>query len=388
MKRGSLMAFDLGLLAEKLWKYRDQFELSLVELSEATGIAQQSLVAFETGQKEPTGDEILILADVYKCDYRFFISNERLAPFEQTETLFRRYGQEFSKSDRWAVQEVLFLAECEHFMFANLGIFQGTPFTFRKEGDYFKGHGVDAADSLRRHLKYPENLVPMDVYEDFRSIGIHVFRRRLENPNISGLFVRHPIAGKCILINYNEDVYRQRFTAAHEAAHCILDEEEDVVVSFAKWGKKDLAEIRANVFASQYLMPPKFLSSIPDPGQWDENKAILWANKLKVSTEALAYALRELRLIDDTTVKMFKRVRVPKEAKIDPELPENLSPLQKERRKSLLERGLSSQYVNRCFVMYYKGTISAGRMAEMLLVRETELVDIANLFGEVLNYGS
>lgn len=382
------MAFDLGLLAEKLRKYRKQFELSLVELSEASGIAQQSLAAFESGQKEPTGDEILILADIYKCDYRFFISNERLAPFEQTETLFRRYKQEFSRNDRWAVQEVLYLAECEHFIFTNLGIFQDKPFTFRKEGGFFKGHGVDAADFLRRHLKYPDNAVPMDVYEDFRSIGIHVFRRRLENPKISGLFVRHPIAGKCILINYNEDVYRQRFTAAHEAAHCILDEEKDVLVSFTKWDKQDLAEIRANVFASQYLMPPKFLSSIPEPRRWDENKAIIWANNLKVSTEALAYALRELGLIDDTTVKIFKRVRVPKEAKIDPELPESFSLLQKKRKKSLLKRGLSSQYVNRCFVLYHKGTISAGRMAEMLLVRENELNDIANLFGEVLNYGS
>jgi len=382
------MAFDLGLLAEKLRKYRDQFELSLSELSQATGIEQQSLAAFEAGQKAPTGDEILILADIYKCDYRFFISNERLAPFEQTETLFRRYGKEFSRNDRWAVQEILFLAECEHFMFANLGLFQDTPFIFRKEGDYFKRHGADAADALRRHLKYPDNAIPMDVYEDFRSIGIHVFRRRLENPSISGLFIKHPIAGKCILINYNEDIYRQRFTAAHEAAHSILDEGKDVVVSFTKWDKKDLAEIRANVFASHYLMPPNFLSSIPDPNRWNENKAVLWANKLKVSTEALAYALGELGLIDHNVVVMLKCVKVPKEIKIDPELPEGLSLLQKERKKVLLESGLSQHYINRCFMMYHKGIISAGRMAEMLLVGEMELLDIASLFGEVLNYGS
>lgn len=127
---------------------------------------------------------------------------------------------------------------------------------------------------------------------------------------------------------------------------------------------------------------------IPDSARWDKDKAILWANKLKVSTEALAYALRESSLINDTTVNMLKSVRVPKELKIDPEIPENLSPLQKERRKSLLEQGLSSQYVNRCFMMYHKGMISAGRMAEMLLVRENELIEIANLFGEVLIYGS
>jgi Zn-dependent peptidase ImmA (M78 family)/transcriptional regulator with XRE-family HTH domain len=382
------MSFDLGLLAEKLRKYRSQFELSLSELSQLTGIEQQLLEAFEAGQKTPTGDQLLILADTYKCDYKFFISNERLAPFEQTETLFRMHGKEFSKNDRWSVQEVLYLAECEHFMFTYLKPFQNAPFSFHKKGDFFKGHGINAADALRRHLKYQDNAIPMDIYEDFRSIGIHVFRRRLENSNISGLYIKHPIAGKCILVNYNEDIYRQRFTAAHEAGHSILDKEKDVVVSFNKWGSKDrFVEIRANVFASRYLMPPTFLSSIPDQKRWDEDKIILWANKLKVSTEALAYALKEMELIDDDQVETLKRARVPKEAKIDPELPENLSPLQLERRKALLERGLSSKYVNRCFAMYHQGLVSVGRMAEMLLVRESELLDIANLFDEVLDFG-
>lgn len=98
------MPLDLTLLGSKLKRYRKQFDASINEISVKTGISENRLSEFEAGEKQPNGDEILILADLYKCDYKFFISNEKLAPFEQTETLFRKYGKEFSKEDRWAVQ--------------------------------------------------------------------------------------------------------------------------------------------------------------------------------------------------------------------------------------------------------------------------------------------
>jgi transcriptional regulator with XRE-family HTH domain len=110
------MTFDLALFSSKLRRYRDQFATLLNEVALETGIAEESLAALENGERRPTGDEVLILADYYKCDYQFFISNEKVAPFEQTETMFRKYGAEFSKEDRWSVQEFLFLCECEEFL--------------------------------------------------------------------------------------------------------------------------------------------------------------------------------------------------------------------------------------------------------------------------------
>lgn len=382
------MPLDRKVLAEKLKRYREQFQVSILELSEATGIPEESLSAYENEEREPTGDEILILADFYRCDFRFFISNERVAPFDQTETLFRRYGDEFSKQDRWAVQEVLFLAGCESFLFQKLEPYKKHSFTFTKTGDYYKGHGIEAAAALRRELGYPSHKVPLDIYEDFRSIGIHVFRRKLRTSSISGLYIRHPVAGKCILINYSEDIYRQRFTAAHEAAHRILDDEEDVVVSFTAREGRDLVEIRANTFASHYLMPPEFLKSIPGSDQWNPEKALTWANELKVSTEALSNALSGIGVIDRVTEREIKSVRVPQEAKTDPELSSSLSSRGIERKSMFLQLGLSSSYVNRCFEAYRRDIISAARMAEMMLVDELELYEIAELYGEEIRYGS
>jgi Zn-dependent peptidase ImmA (M78 family) len=380
------MSLNLQLLGDKLRRYREQFQLSLTEVSTATGINENSLQSFENGNLAPSGDEILILSDFYKCDYKFFISNEQLAPFEQTETLFRRFSEKFSKQDRWAVQEFLFLAECESFLQHALDKIPKKQFIFNKQGGYYKGHAESAALNLRKFFGYTDSEVPLNIFKDFRSIGIHIFRRRLENSDISGLFIKHPIAGKCSLVNYSEDIYRQRFTAAHEAGHAILDGEDDFVVSFTSEGQK-LQEVRANTFASRYLIPPVFLRSIPNPSQWDSEKALEWANKLKVSTQALAYALAQAKLIDNETEENVKKVRVSKEAKIDPEIPASLSPNSRTRMEELLERGLSRDYVNLCFAGYREGVVSAARLGEMLLVTtDYELRELAMLFGESLHY--
>lgn len=381
------MSLDLAFLGSKLSRYRNQFQASFDDVSSATGIPSDVLAGYENGSREPTGDHILILADFYKCDYKFFLSNEKLAPFEQTETLFRMHGDALSPADRWAIQEFLFLCECEETLLRMLpSTMSRQPFTFAKQGSFHKGHGKDAAAALRRHLGYAANEVGMDVFRDLRRIGLHVFRRQLSNSSISGLFVRHPFAGASVLINFSEDVYRQRFTAAHEAGHAILDDGKDTNLSFAQWNRKDLSEVRANTFASHYLMPPVFLNGIPAPSHWPTPKVLEWANRLKVSTTALSFALRDANLIVEHVSEMMRQVTVSQEDKRDAELPESLSPATVARKTDMLKRGLSSFYVNLCFEAYRQREISVGRLAEMLLVSPQEIHALASIYGEVLNH--
>jgi Zn-dependent peptidase ImmA (M78 family)/transcriptional regulator with XRE-family HTH domain len=380
---------ELTLLGNKLIRYREQFQATYADVQTATGIAEDRLRGFETGQLTPTGDEILILADYYKCDYKFFVSNEKLAPFEQTETLFRLHGSELSKEDRWAIQEFLFLCECEEFLEQVVPRISRKPFVFVPSGGYFKGHGIDCAKRLRQHLGYGPTEVGANVFDDLRKIGTHVFRRQLANSSISGLFILHPVVGKCILVNYDEDVYRQRFTAAHEGGHGIFDSSEQVVVSFTGWSKGDLREIRANTFAANLLLPPSLLKAIPDGGHWDEKKAVEYAARLKVSTLALAVALKEADLIDESTFSTVRGAKVPRDAKEDPELPASFSPKGRERKQGLLRQGLSDYYVGLCFDAYDQGQVTAGRLVEMLLLGSpNELDDLAKLYGRSLRHGS
>jgi len=380
------MPIDLAMFADKLQRYCAQFAVTPEEMSRGTGIPLDRLTAFAERRSDPTGDEVLILADFFMCDFRFFISNEKLASFEQTESLFRLHGEKLTREDRWAIQEFLFLCECQEFLLSNMLDVKRQPFAFKKTGKFYKGHGQEAAAALRKHLGYEFNQVPKDIYKDLRGIGIHVFRRKLGQSAISGLFVRHPVAGRCVLVNYSQDVFRQRFTAAHEAGHAILDDEADFVVSFSVWDRNDLSEVRANTFASRLLIPPEFLKAIPDANGWSQNRLLDWSVRLMVNAEPLAYALKDAGLITDEQVGSLRDVTIPRERKSDPELPDSLSPRTRTRKEELLQRGLSDGYVGLCFDGYERGTISAGRLAEMLLATDSEVAEIAGLYGRRLTH--
>lgn len=377
------MSIDRKSLSSKLAKYRGQLKESIAEVAAASGIDAKRLTAIEAGQTEPTGDEILILADHYRCDFKFFISNEQVAPFEQTETLYRAHGDDFTKEDRRAVQDFLYLCETEAFLMQELGL-RTNRFDFVPKGKFFKGHGEDAAARLRVALGHSDRSVPRDVYAEIRSVGVHIFRRKLGNSNISGLFVMHPVAGKCALVNYSEDIYRQRFSAAHEMAHAIFDSAQGASVSYKKPGHLDMLEVRANRFASCFLMPPAFLANLPDPAKWSDSDVLRWANDLRVSCDALGIALKESQLIDDATSQRFRQLRVPRDAKLDPELPESLNHTQRKRKEKLLEVGLSDFYVGLCFEGFNMGAISVGRLAEALLCSHGELSELSSIYGRTL----
>ena len=239
------MAINSKTLGLRLRAYREQWQESVEEVSKATGLSASRLAGMESGDIRPNGDEILILADHWNCDFQSLLSDEGGALFKDTEILYRKHGSEFSKEDRRAVREFLYLCETESFLLEELGK-KANPFSFTPTGTYRKGHGEQGAFALRRFLGY-ENAdgpggVARNIYSDFRKLGVHVFRRKLKNSNISGLFIAHPGAGLCLLVNYSEDVYRQRFTAAHEMAHAIFDSDQEVVVSFRSAGE-DLVEV-------------------------------------------------------------------------------------------------------------------------------------------------
>lgn len=376
------MPVDLVLLGPKLRGYREQLQLDIAEVSERTGIPIERMQTYELGKAVPSGDEILILADFYKCDYHFFISNEKVGPFDETDLLFRRYGTEFRKEDRWAVQEFLFLCTCEHYLMGQLGRLRKLP-SVEVSAKKNRPQAQEAAAQVRTLLGYGNRDLHRNVFNDVRELGIHIFRRRLGNSNISGLTIHTPNSGVCILINYDQDLYRQRFSAAHEACHALLDAGEEVMVSL-KGGNTNL-EVRANYFASYLLIPPEILAAIPS--NWSDVEVARWANELQVSTQALAIALVRDRMITPEQKALLKKVKVPREIKRDPELPKDLGHLAHDRKKHFLEKGLSSQYVGLCFDAYDEGHVSAARVAEMLLTDIAELRDLAALFGRKMKRG-
>lgn len=373
---------DLTLLGRKLFGCRSRLEYSLYEVEESTGIQQNRLLDFEKGLLEPTGDEILILADFFKEDYKFFISNQITSASENTETLYRQFGNDFFKEDRRRIQEFLYLCECEADVWELLDKkkreFQ-TPKNNIRSFDEIER----IAGTVRSFLGYRDNDLMDNIFDDFRKTGIHIFRRELLNSNISGLFIKHPVAGKCILINYSEDLYRQNFTLSHEVAHSIFDSDAKYNVSFKNDGN-DFKEIRANRFAAAFLMPDSSLRRF-NVTIWSKQIMLRLAEQFRVSITALLIRLKTLRLIETSDYEIYKNLKLPHALKEDPEL-KGLSDKIKSAKSEILKRGLSSSYIRECHEVYANSTISQSRLAEMLLISEEELSDLLGLFNLKLTY--
>lgn len=375
------MPLDLALFGSKVRLLREDLLRNLEDVSRDTGIAAARLAAYESGERQPTGDDILILADHFRVDYAFFVSNQRKTPFEQATKLFRAHADDLNATDRFAIQEFLFLCDAEAHLERELGRPKPKFFSFEPPAGRYQEQARAAAAAFRMHCDHSPLATIGNLYDDLRRSGFHVFRRRLQNSAISGIYMRHPSAGKCILVNYVEDVFRQNFTLAHEAAHGILDDAGEEPILSLETANDSLSERRANAFAAAYLVPRELLLAIPN-SPWTPERVAEWAERLTVSPAVLVFALRSARLVSEASVETLRTARIPRGRKVDPELAAIDSERSRSRRNELLERGISTYYARLCFDAYRSGIISFERMAELFLVSQRELGDIAEAFGE------
>lgn len=375
------MPIDIISLGNKLIRCRKNLNLEQSEVSEKIGLSLERLEEIEKGIREPTGDEILIFADFYRQDYKYFISNEQLSASEQVGILYRKFGDKFSKDDRWAIQEFIFLCENEQDILSYLE-FKKLNFKAPKYSKVYKTQGSETAEKLRYFLGYKNDKLYSDIYSEFRKIGLHIFRRKLNNSKISGLFIKHPVAGKCILVNYDDDTYRQNFTLAHEVCHALLDHEFEFNVSFKS--ENNFREIRANNFASSFLIPKSYIEKLKTL-TWSDELVLKIASQLKVNVQTLLISLKSNNCISQSQYDKFIVLKIPRNQKDDYEL-KGISSNILSSKKMLLERGLSTFYVRKCHEAYVSGHISSGKLAENLLVDESELPDILDLFKLKLDY--
>jgi Zn-dependent peptidase ImmA (M78 family)/transcriptional regulator with XRE-family HTH domain len=384
------MPFTTARFAEKVRELRTGREVPIELVANSTGIDVKRLAALEGGGVQPSGDEILILADHFKCDFGFLIEDEVRDVNANLRPLFRAAGARLSFVDRYAVAEFLFLCSSQAFLDAVLNTPPpGARFRFVERGTYRIGQGIDCARSLRDWLRIRhDEPPPTNLYGLFRSIGIRVFRRALPGSPISGLFVEHPEAGRCVLVNGTEDLYRQRFSAAHECGHALMDVDKAYNLSEESDARSmDLIEVRANAFASEFLAPAELLRKLGSPRSWENPAKLLEeAGALSISVPALLSGLKQARLIDDATRDRLRDMALRLPNKQDPEITEDMAPSQRERMRDLLDRGLNVDYVRQCFDAYAHGEMSQGKVAEMLMVDPRDLSAVAELFRVTLRH--
>lgn len=116
---------------------------------------------------------------------------------------------------------------------------------------------------------------------------------------------------KLIVLATSHVPARQRFTLAHELGHLLAGDDQDIHLDrdvYNKAQSKDPSEMRANAFASAFLMPDDLLRiAVGSTGLTETAFATLTCN-LMVTPSALAYRLLHLRLIDAGTCERYKAI--------------------------------------------------------------------------------
>jgi len=122
---------------------------------------------------------------------------------------------------------------------------------------------------------------------------------------------------KLIVLGTSQVPARQRFTLAHELGHLLAGDDQGVHLDkdvYDRAQAKDPSEMRANGFASVFLMPEGILRSAAGTTGLDEKTFAALSCDLQVSPSALAIRLQQLRLIDAGTCDRFKKVTAARAA--------------------------------------------------------------------------
>jgi Zn-dependent peptidase ImmA (M78 family) len=122
---------------------------------------------------------------------------------------------------------------------------------------------------------------------------------------------------KLIVLGTSQVPARQRFTLAHELGHLLAGDDQGVHLDkdiYDKTQAKDPSEMRANNFASAFLMPEDTLRSAVGTAGLTEDSFAALSCELQVSPSALAIRLQQLRLIDAGTCDRYRKTTAAKAA--------------------------------------------------------------------------
>lgn len=113
---------------------------------------------------------------------------------------------------------------------------------------------------------------------------------------------------RLIMIARTELPTRQRFTLAHELGHILARDAQDLLTEthLSPGRQKDLTEVRANVFAANFLMPRSEISAVVgENGVTDEQLTALVVH-FQASPSALAARLGQLGVIARETADRLR----------------------------------------------------------------------------------
>lgn len=162
---------------------------------------------------------------------------------------------------------------------------------------------------------------PVDIVGIIEELGVSLLFRPLDG--LLGACLRMPDVGAGILVTTRRSLHMQRFTAAHELGHYVLEHEGslDREIRFpGQTANRDLKEIAADAFAAELLMPKWLFKQHAKLHGWSSQKLRDPVNvyqlslRMAVSYEATCFGLLAHDILDQAAVDTLRAV-APKKTK-------------------------------------------------------------------------
>ncbi|QKZ23271.1 helix-turn-helix domain-containing protein [Streptomyces chartreusis] len=296
-----------GFHAPRLTQARRLAGLTKRDVAEGIGVSAAAVGQYEAGTNRPRPELIPRLADVLDVPMQFFVAGRPMGKLDSSMAHFRALRSTSGAQRERALGFVEQVWELTHALekrvqlpLVNLPGFTGGEV---HPGIDLPADPVGAARELRRHWGLGDG-------------PVRHLARRMES---HGLIVAAPseadaAAAKvdafssCGLLrpvvvltpNRADDVYRYRFSAAHELGHLVLHT--------ASTGDS-LLEREADSFAAEFLTPEKSVLPLL-PRRVDLARLAGLSRTWGVSVSSLVYRYRELGLVSDATIsRSYQRLR-------------------------------------------------------------------------------
>jgi Zn-dependent peptidase ImmA (M78 family)/transcriptional regulator with XRE-family HTH domain len=277
------------------------------------GLSRQAVSAAESGKRAITVEELLKLSNLYRLAPDALLRPRSHPTPDNLELVQRRANASGEKPldehDAFEIAAFMHALRTEAQRPPESGKKERPRLSLRSHGPFRPLHEVAEQVRVFSHLNSP----PINVYRALSDLRVRVRMTSLNT--ISGAFI--PAAGDRVpgvLINSSQPSDRQRFSAAHELGHCILEhagvDEREIVSPLGR--RFAPHEVEADSFASEFLVPVGMLSDeikqAPRSGELDALVYSL-ADRFLVSYQAMTYRLANVSAITPSQKEALLAVR-------------------------------------------------------------------------------
>lgn len=250
------MPIDQSELGRRLKQARESCALSQDDVAKEMSFARATVAQIELGNRSVSGLELAKLSYLYARDIREFLASNFSA--DSLTSVLLRADEGAGDGVKAALRDCIALGHQLRDLEALLGISRSTgsvasypSVSLSSKWDAIQS-GTQAALEERRRLGLGSGPIG-DLPAMLESQGIRTGLIAMPT-GVSGLMISDPTVGLFVVINRDHPAVRQRFSWCHEYAHLLLDRAQMGHVS-RESERTDLLEVRANVFAANFLMP-------------------------------------------------------------------------------------------------------------------------------------